>query len=368
MREPSSSPTGSTSTCPGSRTAAVPLRELLSHSSGMQAEPPGPWWERSPGVPIEALLAELDEADAPFPAGREYHYSNLAYALLGELVARKRGASWAASLQSRLLDPLGMNRTSYLAEPPAASGYSVDPFTGTVTREPTHDAQAMAPAGQLWSTVADLARLAAFLASPDPAVLAPATVSEMTAGQTGRPDAVAAGAYGLGLQLAVAGDRSYLGHTGSVPGFLAGLFVDRARGTAGVCLANAASGVRAQGLPVQLMRLLEELEPTLARTWTPTVELPSVARDALGLWYWGNMAFTLSYHGDQLIGRFLSDRATWFTVGVVGGERLVGVTGYFAGEAMQVVRRPDGSVSHLECATFIFTRVPYDPDAPIPGG
>jgi hypothetical protein len=33
-----------------------------------------------------------------------------------------------------------------------------------------------------------------------------------------------------------------------------------------------------------------------------------------------------------------------------------------------VVRRDDGSVSHLVCATFVYTRVPYDPDVPIPGG
>jgi hypothetical protein len=32
------------------------------------------------------------------------------------------------------------------------------------------------------------------------------------------------------------------------------------------------------------------------------------------------------------------------------------------------VRRRDGSVSHLDVGTFIFTRQPYDPDAPIPGG
>jgi hypothetical protein len=33
-----------------------------------------------------------------------------------------------------------------------------------------------------------------------------------------------------------------------------------------------------------------------------------------------------------------------------------------------VVRRPDGSVSHLDVATFIYTRTPYDPDVPAPGG
>ena len=47
---------------------------------------------------------------------------------------------------------------------------------------------------------------------------------------------------------------------------------------------------------------------------------------------------------------------------------IVGTTGYLAGETLHVVRREDGSVSHLDCATFILTRTPYDPWAPIPGG
>jgi hypothetical protein len=32
------------------------------------------------------------------------------------------------------------------------------------------------------------------------------------------------------------------------------------------------------------------------------------------------------------------------------------------------VRNDDGSVNHLDVATFIHTRTPYDPAAPIPGG
>jgi D-alanyl-D-alanine carboxypeptidase len=33
-----------------------------------------------------------------------------------------------------------------------------------------------------------------------------------------------------------------------------------------------------------------------------------------------------------------------------------------------VVRRADGMISHLVCSTFVLTRTPYDPSAPIPGG
>ena len=52
----------------------------------------------------------------------------------------------------------------------------------------------------------------------------------------------------------------------------------------------------------------------------------------------------------------------------VGDDRIIGLVGYHAGETLDVVRRDDGSVSHLECATFVYTRAPYEPGAPIPGG
>jgi hypothetical protein len=189
----------------------------------------------------------------------------------------------------------------------------------------------------------------------------------MTAGHSGSPDGVAAGSYGLGLRLAVSGDRSYLGHTGSVPGFIAGLFVDRARRTGAVCLANGGEGVRAQGFPIDLLHLLEELEPTVPPAWTPNVEVPPAVQDVLGLWFWGNQASTMSYEDGRIVVRVVRQGLPWCTFRLDESGRILGATGYFAGERLTAVRRDDGSVGHLECATFVFTRTPYDPEAPIPG-
>ena len=56
------------------------------------------------------------------------------------------------------------------------------------------------------------------------------------------------------------------------------------------------------------------------------------------------------------------------TSGTAVDGRLVGTSGYMHGEELKVVRNDDGSVNHLDLATFILTRTPYDPAAPIPGG
>jgi CubicO group peptidase (beta-lactamase class C family) len=65
------------------------LGQLLSHLGGAGSESPGGWWERTPGTTLSGL--GLSGADVVLPAARRFHYSNLGFGLLGELVARARG-------------------------------------------------------------------------------------------------------------------------------------------------------------------------------------------------------------------------------------------------------------------------------------
>jgi hypothetical protein len=52
----------------------------------------------------------------------------------------------------------------------------------------------------------------------------------------------------------------------------------------------------------------------------------------------------------------------------VSTDTWIGLDGYYAGETLRVERRADGTPSHLDLATFVFTRTPYDSAAPVPGG
>jgi CubicO group peptidase (beta-lactamase class C family) len=336
------------------------LRDLLSHASGMHAEPPGPWWERNPGVSFEALAAALPDSSA-FPPGATYHYTNTAYALLGEVVARHRGGPWWDQVVSRILTPLGMTRTSYLPEPPHATGWSVHHFANTLSPEPAYDAGAMAPAGQVWSTVSDLARYAAFLLEGHDEVLARATLDEMAVPQSAtRVDALTA-AHGLGFQLQRGGSGMLVGHTGSMPGFLAGLFVDPVRRTGAVVLANATTGLRCGALPVELLETLEASEGTLPRPWTPTRDVPVAVEEILGVWHWGNTALAFSWNGTEVVVTGLGRGGRVYQFAMRDDGTWVGTLGYHHGERLDVVRRDDGSVSHLVCETFVYTRTPYDP-------
>jgi CubicO group peptidase (beta-lactamase class C family) len=338
--------------------AASTLRALLSHTSGMQSEPVGSWWERSPGGDFPDLVARNDGSGAVAGPGEFFHYSNLGFALLGEVVARVCDRPWWDVLADEVFGPLGMSRTTYLPEAPHAQGYSVDHFAGTLTREPHQDTGAMAPAGQAWSTLTDLARWAAFLAAGHPGVLGEGTLREAS-----RP-VPPAGDYGLGLRVLDCGARQLVGHTGSMPGFLASVFVDPLTGDGTVALANATTGLDTGRFP---MALLTEQPTEKVEPWVPADSVPETARELLGLWFWGNTATELRWSNGGLELRSLGSSASVDRF-ELRGSRIVGTDGYHRGEELHVVRNADGSISHLDVATFIHTRTPYDPAAPIPGG
>ena len=338
--------------------ADATVGSLLAHVSGMQSEPVGSWWERSPGLPAAELLSANDGEGRVAGPREYYHYSNLGFALLGEAVARLRGCGWWDCVVRELLEPLGMTRTSYLPVAPHAQGYSVVHFTGELTREPHQDTGAMAPAGQAWSTVSDLLRWADFVAHGHPVVLAKETLDAMA---TPQPPSEG---YGLGLRLLEVDRRSLRGHTGSMPGFLASLFVDPATRDGCVLLTNATSGIGTEWVP---QMLLGDDAPDAAEPWQPTTALPEPLEGVPGLWFWGNTALELRWHRDRLRLHELGDPDDAY-VFELRDDRIVGVEGYHRGETLHVRRRDDGSVSHLECATFIYTRVPYDPGVDIPGG
>ena len=331
-------------------------RALLAHCSGMQSEPTGDWWERSAGVSWDELVARHDGSAAVFAPSDRFHYSNLGYALLGRVVEELRGQSWWHAARDLVLGPLGLDRTTYLPQEPAARGFSVHPYTDALADEPATDTGAMAPAGQLWSTIGDLATYAAFLLDGHPDVLSQTELVAASAPQSGDPDSLLGSAHALGFQLVPGGSGTLVGHSGSMPGFLAGCFVDRRRRTAAVTLANGTVGVASAELCRELVEELERCEPALPPPWRPSSPVPPPVADVLGVWHWGNTALVFAWEGEELVVRRAGTVLHRFAV---DGTRIVGVSGYHAGEELHVVRDADGSVRHLDIATFIHTRRPY---------
>jgi CubicO group peptidase (beta-lactamase class C family) len=356
---------------PGTGAGEATVGQLLSHTGGLAAESPGPWWERTPGEMRPELVDILGEQPLLHPAGRRFHYSNPGYSLLGALVEKLRGAPWDEVLRREVLEPLSLNRTSTRPRHPHAVGWAVHPWADAMLPEPAEDYGRMAAAGQLWSTTGDLARFAAFLTRGDDRVLSAATLREMRtpAAPAELTELGDGGSYGLGLRIENQGGRLLVGHSGSVPGFLASLTLSVADDVAAVVLANCTSGPMVSQAAADLVRIVAEAEPRIPAPWRPLREVDHSVLELAGQWYWGTNSFALRVTADEFLslGPLSGDgRRSRFRSN--GDGTWTGLEGYFAGEILRAVRRPDGTVDHLDLGSFVFTRQPYDEAADVPGG
>ena len=223
---------------------------------------------------------------------------------------------------------------------------------------------AMAPAGQLWSTAADLSRWAAFLAEPRPGVLAPQTVAEMCAPVViSDPESWSAG-HGLGVQLWRCGERVYVGHSGSMPGYLAFLVVHRPSRTGVVAFANAYTlhGSPIGTLAARLLTTVLDAEPGSApRPWRPGTPPPDDVAPLCGRWWWMGREFQAAWDADTaelVITPLTYPNAVPWRFAPDGDDRWRGLSGMNDGELLQVQRDPSGTVLALDVATFVFTRNP----------
>jgi CubicO group peptidase (beta-lactamase class C family) len=347
------------------------IRRLLSHTAGLQREPYGDLWDVLVAPDDATLLADLARAERVLPNNRRYHYSNLGLAVLGQLVAKLRGGTWASVLAERILEPLGLTATTVEPTADAAVGYLVDAYSDAARPEPQLDMGGAAPAAQLWSTAGDMARWAAFLASPeivDPGrlVLAPATVDEMRWPQTTTDEALWSGGFGLGLILAPQGKRvMHVGHDGAMPGFLAGVYGRRGgEGNPGALgaavLASSGTATEINDLVHELLAIAVEVDPAEIRPWSPGRGAPEAYRSVLGQWWSEGFAHIFSWHDGALQARGAdapADRPpSIFRPLPDQPDVLRTISGREAGELLRLTRDADGTVTRMHWATYRVTR------------
>ncbi len=350
----------------------VTVRRLLSHTAGLQREPHGDVWDTLLAPDADALLAGLDRVERVLPNARRFHYSNLGFALLGQLAARLRGGEWAEVLADRVLGPLGLSATGPEPGPRAAVGYLVDTYSDAARPEPRFDMLGVAPAAQLWSTAGDMARWAAFLADPatvdpDGAVLVPGTLDEMRWPATPNDETVWSVGFGLGLILVPQGDRVvHVGHDGAMPGFLAGVYGRRGgRGApaalGAAVLASSGTAAAAPELVHELLAMTAEHDPADIRPWSIGEPAPAALHSVLGRWWSEGFEHVFAWHDGTLqarpagappsrppaVFRPLPDRP----------DVLRTVSGREAGELLRLTRDEAGRVVRMHWSTYRFTRV-----------
>jgi D-alanyl-D-alanine carboxypeptidase len=275
------------------------LRRLLTHRSGLVGEAPGgPWWSLT-FPSMAAILAKLNETEIVIPPDSAFKYNNLAFALLGEVVARVSRRSYREYVRRNILEPLEMTASGYeVSNPNNATGYMPERYQDVPEVSPDPPTNGYLAAAGLRSCVTDLSKWLAlqFRAKAGERagaqVLAGKTLSEMHRVTFVEHDWIAG--YALTWMALRAGENIYMNHGGSVPGFLSMIAFNKPNRVGVVVLTNKQGHVASSTIAFEAMEMLvgevkKGVRPPSA------VAVPENLKPVLGR-YEGMPAFGVIFH------------------------------------------------------------------------
>lgn len=241
----------------------VTLRRRLTHRSGLVGEPPHGHWETLTFPSMEEIIASLPQIEVVIPPDSAFKYSNLAFALLGEVVTRVSGRPYVDYVRTAILAPLGMTSSAFALTDTLrtrmATGYDPHPFEDEQSPSPHPLINGETAAGQLYSSVHDLARWIALQfrteapAREETQVLKGPSLEEMH-----RPLYMEPGwnaGYCLSWMAIRRGENVYLGHGGGIHGFISQILFNKPHRTGAIALTNG-SGPGAPEIAVETMEML----------------------------------------------------------------------------------------------------------------
>ena len=294
-------------------TREVTVRDLVTHRAGLgRGAGDLMWWP-----PTDFSRAEIVrgirhlEPSSGFRSG--YAYNNVMYVAAGEVVTRVAGLRWDDYVRRRILEPLGMDRTTTSVSPPGRAANVASPHLvvagAVVPIAPMKFDNAAAAAG-LSSSAADLARWVRMLlecavagesGAAGTCVLGAASIRQMWTGQTvqptTRPKPIAVleprlAAYGLGFGLVDDRGRKVVSHTGGLPGYVSRVTLVPEERLGVVVLTNQEAGAAfhavthhvldgflgVPGTPVDWVDAFREVEEASAARAKETVRKDAAAR------------------------------------------------------------------------------------------
>ncbi len=217
----------------------IRVRDLLNHTAGFVTD--DPWGDRQTPMP-ESEFSQLLRNGVPFARvpGIAMEYSNLGFALLGRIVSNVSGRPYADTITGSLLQPLGMQATSFFVDAAPseqrALGYRWEDEAWRL--EPTLAHGAFGAMGGIQTNAIDYAKWVAYLLSAwpprdevDSGPVTRTTVRELAQGSNfsrlrQRPGQTAEAAcrqsatYGMGMWVAVDCELGLtLSHGGGYPGY-----------------------------------------------------------------------------------------------------------------------------------------------------
>jgi CubicO group peptidase (beta-lactamase class C family) len=354
----------------------VTIRRMLSHESGFAGEPPDTDWT-IPTYEGDATrnLARIAETGAKIPPNTQQKYSNLAYQLLGEIVARRSGIAYPDYVRTNIWEPLAMTGSAFEPMPEAllprrATGYTARLFSDEL--EVSVDAPTVWAEGGMWSSVADLARWISFQFREDGGersgaqVLSGASLKEMhTPRYLGNAEWTEA--WCISWYARRRGDVVWVQHSGGLHGFITNVCFHPKDRVGAIALINGVGD--APELAMDLATIARDAVNAAPVAIEPPAPIPDAYRSLLGLYLdphegliarleWRDGKLTVVHPDDPTWRPVLAPADETDEFVVEPGVRE-------SGERVVFNRLPDGRVTSMHLAAATLVRL--DAVAPLDG-
>ena len=235
----------------------VTLGHLLSHTAGLPAEytPVGP---REESALEPSLRAGLPGLEMEFPLGEGFLYSNWGIRLASLMAEKVTGKYFTQLAQERILQPLGMDRTTFdlhlAATYPICLPHTEENGVFQVFHSLQENAARQA-AGGLYSNAEDLCRLARCLLNDGEKVLQKASVDQMKVPR-GKPKGF--DSYGITLFGHKGENGQVYFHPGSAPPYATSLYIHPESGLGIVTLLNTQRDGLRHTIPNTVLKMLHK--------------------------------------------------------------------------------------------------------------
>ena len=206
------------------------IAQILNHTSGIYS------YTSLPGGEFmrwrhDQVIDRIKDKPLDFAPGEKYNYSNTGYFVLGMLIEKLSGQSYAQFLQDNIFTPLKMTDSGYDTEaaiiPQRAKGY--ERRNGALVNSQFLDMTIPFSAGSLYSTTRDLLTWNRALFAGK--VVSPASFKKMTT--PGKDN------YGFGLSVMPQDGHRAIFHGGGINGFTSSLATFPGDGLTVIVLNNA---------------------------------------------------------------------------------------------------------------------------------
>lgn len=144
-------------------TREITIRDLLTHRTGI-GNTDYLWSIMS--IPSDSILYKMREVDKTYSLRSSFIYQNIFYLAAGKVIEKLSGKTWGEFLKERIYSPLGMANTY----PSLAAVQNIDnkadahfEIEGKIEKIEQSNADDIAPAGAMWSSIDDMGKWIQFL-------------------------------------------------------------------------------------------------------------------------------------------------------------------------------------------------------------